>query len=146
MRFWNLIRAFIGPAAITLVLIPGAQAKDYKAVWPLLTTTKTNIGQTLHYPKGQTKIVSLIVTLQPGQATGRHRHPVPTYGHILQGEVTVDYGAAGKKVYRRGDTFVEAVNRWHDGRNTGTVPCRILVVFMGAEDVPNVVRPKKPKK
>ena len=67
---------------------------------------------------------------------------MPTYGHILSGEVTVDYGTGGKKVYRRGDTFVEAIDHWHDGRNTGKVPCRILVVFIGATRVPNVVRPK----
>ncbi len=143
MNFRNRMTAIVGLAAIPLMLAAGAQAKDYKAAVPLLTTTKTNIGQTLQYPKGQAKIVSLIVTLQPGEATGRHTHPVPTYGHILEGEVTVDYGSGGTKVYRRGDTFVEAVNHWHDGRNTGTVPCRILVVFMGADGVPNVVRPKK---
>lgn len=143
MRFRKQITAIVGVAAIPFMLASGAQGKDYKAAQPLLTTTKTNIGQKLQYPKGQSKVVSLIVTLQPGEATGRHTHPVPTYGHILEGEVTVDYGTGGKKVYRTGDTFVEAVNHWHDGRNTGTVPCRILVVFIGAEGVPNVMRPKK---
>lgn len=118
-----------------------AVAGDYKAVVPLISTTKTNIGQTIRYPVGPAKLVSMIVTLQPGQATGVHRHPVPTYGYILEGEVTVDYGKAGSRVYRKGMSFMEAEHHWHDGRNTGSVPCRILVVFLGAEGLPNVVRP-----
>jgi quercetin dioxygenase-like cupin family protein len=135
---------FLAAAALAAAMAAGAgpRAADYRTVVPLLNTTETNIGQPLRYPEGRARVVSMIVTMQPGEATGRHRHPVPTYGHILEGEVTVDYGAAGTKVYRKGDSFIEAEHHWHDGRNTGTVPCRILVVFIGADGVPNVVRPK----
>jgi quercetin dioxygenase-like cupin family protein len=116
---------------------------DYQDVKDLLDTTTTNLGQPLHYPReGAPRITSLIVTLQPGEETGRHRHPVLTYGHVLTGEVEIDYGEKGRKTYRSGDSFIEAFDVWHNGRNSGVEPLSILVVFMGAEDLPNVERPQ----
>ncbi len=58
---------------------------------------------------------------------------------ILEGELTVDYGDKGVHVYRAGDALLEAIAVAHDGRNTGTVPMRILAVFMGAEGLPTSV-------
>ena len=122
-----------------------AAADDYQSSKELLNTTKTNIGQPLKYPTGKARIRSLIVTLQPGQSTGVHLHPALTYAYILQGEVTIDYGAVGKRTYRKGDTFMEATGHWHNGRNSGKGPCQILVVFISADGVRNVVRPTKTK-
>ena len=61
------------------------------------------------------------------------------FGYILEGEITVDYGAAGTRVYRTGDALMEAIDVAHNGRNTGDGSARILAVFMGAEGVPNTV-------
>jgi quercetin dioxygenase-like cupin family protein len=116
-------------------------AVDYPAVENLLDTQTTNLGQAIVYPSGRARITSAIVTLAPGEETGRHRHPVPLYGQVLAGEVTVDYGEHGSKTYQAGDAFMEAMNTWHNGRNTGDGPLRILAVYMGADGVPNVVRP-----
>jgi len=41
----------------------------------------------------------------------------------------------GKRVYRAGDAFMEAIRLSHNGRNTGAGPMRILAVFMGAEGI-----------
>jgi quercetin dioxygenase-like cupin family protein len=58
---------------------------------------------------------------------------------MLDGELTVDYGDKGKRVYRAGDAVLEAIHVAHNGRNTGSGPMRILAVFMGAEGLPNSV-------
>ena len=118
-----------------------ALAVDQPAVETLLETQTTNIGQAIAYPSGAAQITAVIVTLAPGGETGRHRHPVPLYGQVLSGELTVDYGEHGNKTYQAGDAFMEAMNTWHNGRNTGDHPLRILAVYMGADGVPNVVRP-----
>lgn len=110
------------------------------AVTGLLASQTTIIGQPIAYPTGApAKITSAIVTMLPGEATGWHQHDVPMFGYILEGEVTVDYGAKGTHVYRQGDAVIEAVDWPHNGRNTGTVPARILAVFMGAKGIPNTV-------
>lgn len=118
-------------------------AADYQRVEPLVSTGQTITGEVIRYPEGApAKIESLIVTMEPGESTGWHKHGVPTYGYILAGELTVDYGDMGTRTYKEGTAFMEAMDRWHDGHNHGPVPARVLVVFMGAENMKNAI-PRK---
>jgi quercetin dioxygenase-like cupin family protein len=117
-------------------------ADDQPKVETLLETGTTILGQPFAYPsEGAPRITAAIVTLEPGQETGRHRHAVPLYGQVLAGEVTIDYGEHGTKIYRTGDAFMEAIDTLHNGRNDGTETARILAVFIGAEGVPNSEQP-----
>ena len=119
---------------------------DYKKVVKHFDGNKTIIGETIRYPSGNpVNIQSLVVTLLPGETTGWHKHGVPTYGYILSGSVTVDYGEKGKRTYRAGDAFMEAMDWWHNGSANGSEPVRILVVFMGAKGVRPVIREGAPK-
>jgi len=138
-------------AALALLVLTGCIAApaaaeegkpaDYPRVVDLLQTDSTVLGQPLPQPGGPMQVTSMIVTMEPGEETGRHRHPVPTYGYILEGEVTIAYEGHGEKVYKAGDAFMEAVHVWHNGRATGAGPTRILAVFVGADGIPNVIRP-----
>jgi quercetin dioxygenase-like cupin family protein len=111
-----------------------------ETVASLLDTGKTVLGQPITYPtQAPAKVVSAIVTMLPGEETGWHQHDVPMFGYVLEGEVTVDYGAKGLRVYRQGDAVMEAIDTPHNGRNTGKTPARILAVFMGANGIPNTV-------
>ncbi len=104
----------------------------------LLKTETTILSQPISYPNnGTPDITAVIVTMHPGEQTGWHKHAVPMFGMILEGEVTVDYGTRGTHVYRKGDTLIEAIEVPHDGHNTGQKPARILAVFMGANGSPN---------
>lgn len=77
--------------------------------------------------------------MEQGQVTGWHRHQAPLTARILEGELTVDYGVNGVRVYREGDTLVEALGSRHNGKNTGVGKVRILVVFSGAVGTANTV-------
>jgi quercetin dioxygenase-like cupin family protein len=111
----------------------------------LLQTGETILGQPFSYPTGMpAKVTAAIVTMPPGGATGWHEHPVPVFGYVLEGEITVDYGPHGKRVYRKGDSLMEAINTAHDGHNTGQGIARILAVFMGAEGVENTTKVAPP--
>ncbi len=132
----------IAGAILAALLIAGSPAagKDYPPVQPLLQSGKTILGQPLAYPTdGPAQIQSVIVTMQPGEETGLHAHPYPTFGYIIEGEITVSYPGGVDKTYRPGEAFMEAVGTPHNGRNTGAVPVRILVVFMGIEGDANSV-------
>ena len=137
---------FFLAAALVLVLAAPAAAEEaaYQQVMKLFDGTENVVGETLAYPQtGPAHVTSLIVTMKPGEETGPHRHGVPTFGYILEGQVTVDYGAKGTRTYRKGDGFMEAEAVTHNGVNDGTSPVRILVVFMGAEGaLPNVIHEK----
>lgn len=126
--------------ATALLIVAGGRGETRDTVAKLLSTGETVLSQPITYPtQGPAKIVSAIVTMLPGEETGWHQHDVPMYGYILEGEVTVDYGSKGMRVYRQGEAVVEAVDWPHNGRNTGKIPARVLAVFMGAEGVPDTV-------
>jgi quercetin dioxygenase-like cupin family protein len=111
----------------------------YPAV-PLLSTGVTIVGETIRYPtSGPAHVTAAIVTLAPGESTIVHRHGVPLFAYILDGELTVDYGADGKRTYRSGQAFMEAMDVNHFGKNTGTQPVRLLAVYMGAEGAKDVI-------
>jgi quercetin dioxygenase-like cupin family protein len=112
---------------------------------PLLSTGTTIVGETLHYPtNGPAHVTAAIVTLAPGAKTVLHRHGVPLFAYVLEGEFTVDYGDRGKRTYRAGEAFMETMEVPHFGADVGTQPARILTVFIGAEGAPADVIPVKP--
>lgn len=123
-----------------LLLAPAvACAGDAYPSVQLLKTAKTVAGEDVVYPtSGPAQVTALIVTIAPGAETVLHHHPAPMFAYILEGEVRVDYGAAGSRVFRPGDAFMEAMAATHKGVNSGTVPVRILAVSMGAEGTANV--------
>ena len=116
----------------------GAQTKGYPAV-PLLSTGTTIVGETIRYPSGTAHVTASIVTLAPGARTVAHKHGVPMFAYILEGEITVDYGAKGKRTYRQGDSLMEAMDVAHFGENTGTQPMRLIAVYMGAKGESDVI-------
>lgn len=111
---------------------PKANAAGYPAV-PLLSTGKTILGETLRYPTGEPHVTASIITLAPGQRTIPHKHGVPLFAYILDGELSVDYGDKGVRTYRKGDSLMEAMDVVHYGFNPGKEPVRLLAVYMGAK-------------
>lgn len=106
----------------------------------LLSTGSSIVGEPIQYPTGApAHVTSSIINIPPGQRTIAHRHGVPLFAYMLQGELTVDYGAKGQRVYRAGEAFMEAMDVEHYGANTGTEPVRILAVYIGADGARNVI-------
>jgi quercetin dioxygenase-like cupin family protein len=145
--------------ACVLLLLPGSLnpavaetaqpapplAHAYSGVRTVLSTGTTVTGEPIRYPTGApAQLTALEITLQPGQQTGWHTHPVPLFGYILEGELTVDYGAKGQRTYRKGDGLAEAMNEAHNGRNLGQSPVTILAVFAGMEGLPASVAASPP--
>src|SRR6185312_11597877 len=109
---------------------------------PLLSTGTTILGETLHYPtNGPAHVTAIIVTLPPGSRTILHKHGVPMFGYVLEGEITVDYGERGKSTYHQCDALMETMDTAHFGADAGPRPVRILTVYMGAEGAPPDVIP-----
>jgi quercetin dioxygenase-like cupin family protein len=129
--------------ACWLLLLAGLVAQAALAMPPgpsvetLLETSETVLGQEFVYPEGRARITAAVVTVAPGQILAPHLHPVPLFGYVLQGELIVDYGSEGEITYEKGDALVEAIDWPHQGRNGGRGILKILVVYAGAEGVPN---------
>ncbi len=123
----------------TLATTP-VHADGYPAI-PLFSGSKTVMDEEIAYPTtGKAHVNAMIVVLGPGERTVLHKHGVPTFIHILEGEVTVDYDGRGKRTFRQGESFLEAMDVTHAGMNTGDVPVKILAVYIGAEGSKDVVK------
>jgi quercetin dioxygenase-like cupin family protein len=125
------------------LLVPAFTARaegTYKKVQPVLDTAKTVMDERLSLPDGSPlNVTSMIVTIDPGEETTWHKHGVPLFIYILSGEVTVDYEGKGKHTFGPGDSFMEAMSVWHRGTNRGSLPVRILTVYMGSDKAQNVI-------
>jgi quercetin dioxygenase-like cupin family protein len=138
----------LGIVALALFAAGAANTRALDAttrVIPLLSTGKTVMDEPIVYPTGApAKITAAIVEMQPGAETGWHTHGVPLTGLILDGELTVDYGAKGTRTYKKGQSVAEAISIPHNGRNTGTGVMKLFVVYIGAEGIATSIADKHP--
>lgn len=140
-------------AASAILLAAGAlicstrPSKSYEEAHDVvLSTSKTLLNQPLVYPTGApAKLTASIITMQPGEERGWHKHEVPLFGYILDGELTIDLGPHGTHVFKKGEAFLEAIDTAHNGRNLGNSAVRILAVFLGADGVPNTTMVAEPR-
>ncbi len=127
-----------------LLLLAGpAPAADYangvksKVV---LKTTVTSNGEPIRYPSGgRPEVTAAEVEIAPGAETGFHSHPGPVYAWVVAGSLTIEAAGGGSKTYVAGDPIVEMTGVAHSGRNTGAVPARLLVFYLGTEGSPVTV-------
>lgn len=119
---------------------------DYNSdvkVTTLLRSSTNAVGQPIEYPHDAPAEASiLIVEIPPGKQTGWHRHPVPLFGYVLSGTLTVNFKDGEKKVFHPGDALAEAVNVLHNGTNDGTEPVKLLIFIAGEKGVPFTVKAK----
>src|SRR5689334_5039036 len=60
-------------------------------------------GQKIEYPKtDKAEMASVIVEISPGNESGRHMHPVPTYVHVLEGTLTVEFEDGSRQAFKAG--------------------------------------------
>ena len=120
-----------------------AEPQDF-TVTAVMKGSTTISGQKIEYPKtDKAEMASVLVEIQPGKENGRHMHAVPTYVHVLEGTMTVEFEDGARQTFTAGSGFLEVVNTVHSAKNLGEVPLRLLVIFVGEEGKPNLIRPEK---
>ncbi len=104
-------------------------------------TTQTSNGQGISYPKTSSpEVTVLMVEIPPGGGTGWHFHPVPVYAYVLSGSLIIETEDGEKQAFAEGDAIIENVNTLHNGRNTGSVPARLVVFYTGEKGSPTTVK------
>jgi quercetin dioxygenase-like cupin family protein len=140
-----LVVAVLGLASTA----PAGEKAEYGAsvkVTPLVTTSTTMSGQPIRYPRPATaELTALEVEIRPGQETGWHRHPVPGYGYVLSGVLTVEMADGRRYRFSAGQAAVESVDMLHKGMNLGTEPVRLVVFFTGDKGKPYTVPGTMPR-
>jgi quercetin dioxygenase-like cupin family protein len=70
-----------------------------------------------------------LAEIAPGAMAGKHRHPGIEIGYILEGSVTLEHEGEPAKQLKAGDAFKNEPGV-HNARNTGTVPVKILAIYL----------------
>ena len=129
-------------AVLGLMASPAAAQVKFAAT-PVLQSGTTAGGTSIAYPQTDSaEVTALVLDIGPGGETGRHMHPYPTFVYLLEGAIDVEMDGGVVHSFKAGDSFLEAVNTWHNGMNKGTTPAKVLVVFAGVHGKPNLVRPQ----
>ena len=128
-------------AVLGLTATPAAAQVKFSYT-PILQSGTTVAGVAIAYPKTDSaEVTALRVDVGPGGETGRHMHPFPTFVYVLEGAINVEMDGGAARSYKAGDSFLEVVNTWHNGKNNGTTMAQLLVVFVGVHGKLGLVRP-----
>lgn len=108
----------------------------------VLTQSKTITEQPIRYPRTESpEVSSVLVKIAPGGQSGRHQHPVSPHIYVIEGEVTIEFDNGKQEKFTAGHAFMEAVDTWHNAKNLGSKPVKMLVVFFGEKGQKNMIRP-----
>lgn len=129
---WLLLVVWLDAAAL--------EATNGVRVTPLAKGTTSWDGRPIAYPGGTAEVTALLVEIAPGAQTGWHCHLVPNFVYMLEGtlELTLDNGRV--KRLKAGEALFEVFNRSHNGRNTGSVPAKLVVFYVGVAGKPLSVK------
>jgi quercetin dioxygenase-like cupin family protein len=131
------------PALVLLLLahttVLSSEFNDRVQSQENLSTTKTWDGAPIHYPSGSAKVTGAIHTIPPGVETGWHLHPVPCFALVLEGELVVELKDGRTKKLKAGDTLAEVIGTLHNGKNTGKVPLKIAIFYIGNTELKNTI-------
>ena len=101
-------------------------------VTSLLKTTSGWDGKQIVYPEGQAEMTALLVEIAPGESTGWHQHPVPSFGFLLEGTLEVTLMDGRIKRMEPGEALSEVTDTMHIGRAVSKTPAKIVVFYAGA--------------
>jgi quercetin dioxygenase-like cupin family protein len=129
-------------AVAGLTATPAAAQVKFSAT-AILQSGTTVEGASIAYPKTDSaELTAMRLDIGPGGETGRHMHPFPTLVYVLEGAIEVERDGGMAHSYKAGDSFLMVVSTWTNAKNNGTMPAKMLVVFVGVHGKPNLVRPQ----
>ena len=101
----------------------------------------TVTGQQIQYPKTDAPVIlGRLTNFAPGQETGWHKHPVPTYTHVIEGTLTIDFEDGNTMEFPAGSGLLDVIDTWHNGRNAGDIPLKAVVIILGEKGKQNLIR------
>ncbi len=70
------------------------------------------------------------VEIAPGVIAGKHTHPGDEISYVLEGEGELHIDGEAPRKVKAGDGFVIPAGKVHDAKNTGTVPLKLVGVYV----------------
>ena len=91
------------------------------------------------YPEGQPQVTILRMSIPTGATLKTHEHRVINAVVLVSGNLRVVTTDGKTLDLKAGDSFIELVNTWHYGVNTGTIPVDLIIFYAGVADAPITV-------
>lgn len=107
-------------ALILALLATGAQAQGIKRN----VVTKADVAA-----PGREAVVAN-VEIAPGVVAGRHTHPGDEISYVTEGEGELLIDGEEPRRVKAGEAFVIKAGVVHDARNTGSVPMKLVGVYV----------------
>jgi quercetin dioxygenase-like cupin family protein len=121
-----------------------AQGHPAKSADDAKITSVTVLKQLLNEQGIKNKEAQMeVVNFPPGSTSAPHRHPCPTFGYILEGEIESVFDGV-RHVYKKGDSFYEKPFGLHSltRNNDPKKPAKLLVLFLNAPSMQSSIKCK----
>jgi len=116
-------RLLLVAAAGSLVLATGALYAQASGL------TRTLVGKADVSVPGREAVVAR-VEVAPGARAGRHTHPGDEISYVLEGESELLVDGQPPRIVKAGESFVIPAGVVHDAHNAGTVPTKLVGVYV----------------
>jgi quercetin dioxygenase-like cupin family protein len=131
-------------AAALPVRAEPAETEGYKGgevkITPVAKTTTTSADQPIVYPQTtEPEVTFLLVEIPSGGETGWHKHPYPMCVYSLSGELSVEFEGGKTHQLAAGEAMVEGLNLFHNGKNIGKDPVKLIISVIGEKGKPFTV-------
>ncbi len=111
-----------------------AQYSDGVLVEKLMQTDTTVIGQKIVYPTSNDAEITIAkVSIPSGKQTGWHKHKIPVFAYVVQGELTVETENGQVVTYPKNATISEVFDTFHNGYNKGKDDVVLIAVYLGGK-------------
>ena len=128
------IRKHIALGAFGVVLAASAAALFAQASG----LSRTLVGKADVSVPGREAVVAR-VEVAAGARAGRHTHPGDEISYVMDGEVMLLVDGEAPRKIRAGESFVVPAGVVHDAHNEGSVPTRLVGVYVVEKGKPLVV-------
>ena len=125
-----LVAALIASGSLVAATAPKAQQK---AAAPAITQGAQNIKRTplqkFDVPGSNMETVIGLAEIVPNVTIGRHTHPGPESGYLLEGEMTLLIDGQLPKPLKAGDSYQVPPSAIHDAK-TGAKGAKVIVTYV----------------
>lgn len=116
-------------AIIATFNIVGSTLAQQPAPMQPTSNIKRTMLQKVDIPGTNYDAFSAIAEVAPGASSGRHTHPGPETGYVIDGEFTLLLDGQPTKVLKAGDSYQVPANTVHDVK-AGDKGMKVMAVYM----------------
>jgi quercetin dioxygenase-like cupin family protein len=121
--------ARIALGALATILIVGTAASQPPAMTQQTQTIKRTPLQKFDVPGTAYETVIGIAEITPNAMIGRHTHPGPESGYMLDGEMVLMIDGQPEKTLRAGDSYQIPAGAVHDGKS-GPKGAKVIATYV----------------